>query len=896
MERKIFSARCIGLILLLLMFTISGNLRGKITQTAIPDPEIIDQITHNKGNIVTTVDNWGYIGGYSYPYERPSGQWPKNSGHDYIGEMKFWMGAVTPAGDTIVANSEDDFRPISSLVSGNESYGIRLSTDTTTYNYDATDTTGSGLSNPAFGWRIYNVDSVAWIYNQIYSKADSVFYPGGPTGLQQSYYRFEDGNAPTSLGLQLSQTICQWNYCYNEDILFVILEITNVSGVDYTEFAFALYCDFDVGGPDGTGENGRLGDMVAFDSTENLAWTYDEDGYDIGWGADVTTGIMGTKYLESPGGGGMTSFRTGQWEDVANIEDPARYGLINSTQFDNSLSPRDQYFLQCTRGINLMADSTVRVVFAIIAGADTEEFYANATTAQTLYDNYYVGPQPPKSPVIKARESSKKVYLSWGDTSEVDIDPLTGIADFKGYKLYRSDNQGYTWGIEDKKNTNSCLDIDYKTVASFQIENFGDPIQHTFIDSNLTNGVEYWYCLVAYDGGDTSVPIGPLQNGFGTPGADANVVRVIPRSDPAGFYDAISATEHINTSGGKLSDGVVYPNIFDKTQLLSDEYTVFFTETDAQTYWHFIRVNSTTGDTTYLLQDQTTYRTADPNMYDVIEGIRLVVRNGDRVPRSFAQTAFATEGDTTLHLGYSYGAMGDAFLYPLGSDKHFRSTYEIRFTTAGSQGYWFWDDVTPMSLPFEVWNTTLGYQVIAEIYDRDFDQVWEPDNGEYIIIVNIPYDGNPHPEGFPYNHTWFFRLDTTDTNYGVGDVFTVEGAPVNGADDVFTFKTDAVNFTDARANLENIRVVPDPYLGRAAGWETDKFFHKLEFTNLPDICTVRIYTLGGDLVNTIDHNGDDGTAVWNMLTKDGLGIASGIYLYHVDSKYGDHIGRFAVIK
>jgi len=895
MERKLILARCIGLIFILLLFTAAGNLQAKTSESAYPSPEVIDRITHDKGNIVTTVDNWGYIGGYSYPYELPSGEWPKNSGHNYIGEMMFWMGCVTPLGDTIVANSDEDFTPIPSLVSGSQTYGIRLSTDPTTYNYDVTDTVGYGLSNPAYGWRVYNPDSAGWVYNQIYATSIDSFLPGGPTGLQQSFVRFEDGIGPTTLGLELSQTICQWNYCYNEDILFVILEITNVSGEDYTDFAFALYSDIDVGGPDGTGENGRLGDMVAFDSTENLAWTYDEDSYDVGWGAGVRTGIMGTKYLESPGGGGMTSFRTGQWEDVSDIEDPARYDLINTTQFDTSLSPRDQYYLQCTRGINLMADSTVRVVVALIAGADTEDFYANAATAQTLYDNYFVGPQPPATPVLNARVGNKKVYLSWGDTSEVDIDPLSGVADFKGYKLYRSDDQGYTWGFEDRNNTSTCLDIDYLPLTAYQIESYGDPIQHTYIDSaNLLNGMEYWYCLVAYDGGDTSVPIDALQNGFGTPGSDANVVRVVPRSDPAGFYDAYESIQHINTAGGKISDGVIYPIVFDESEILGENYAVIFTETDIVTYWHVIRVDETTGDTTYLLQDQTTY-TGDPDMYEVVEGIRMVVRNGDRVPRSWAQTEFATAGDTTLHYGYFYGTMGETFGYPLGSDKHFRSTYELRFTATGSQGYWFWDDVTPMSLPFEVWNTTLGYQVIAEIYDQDFDQIWEPDEKDYIVIVDIPYDGNAHPEGFPYNHTWFFRLDTLDLNYAVGDVFTVEGAPVNGADDVFSFKADGVNYSSAQADLKNIRVVPDPYLGRAA-WERSKYDHNIQFTNLPDQCTIRIYTLSGDLVNTLKNNDVDGTVEWDMLSEDGLGIASGVYLYHVDSKYGNHVGRFAVIK
>jgi len=881
-----------GLIALLPILLFSGTVFGKVTKTSVPPVEMIDQIIHNKGNIATTVDNWGYIGGYSYPYELPSGEWPRNSGHNYLAEMKFWMGAVTPGGDTIVADTDEDFRPLPSLVSGTETYGIRLSTDTSTYDFDPTDTVGSGIGNPAYGWRVFDSDSLEWTYNEVYSPLDSTFVPGGPIGLQQSFCRFEDGNTAPSLGLQISQTICQWNYCYNEDMLFVILEITNASAVDYTDFAFGIYCDFDIGGPDGHGENGRLGDLVANDTSENLAWTYDQDGYDPGWGPLVQTGIMGTKYLETPDGIGMTAFRTGQWEYLPET-DGGKYEMINSEQYDTSLPPTDQYYLQCTRGIQLDAGKTVRVVYALIAGQDENEFYANAATAQTLYDNYFVGPKPPAMPTLQARISDKKVYLSWNDTSEVDLDPLSRERDFKGYKLYRSTNQGYTWGFEDRSNSNSCLDMDYFPIAAYQKDDINDPIAHSFIDTGLVNGMEYWYCLVAYDGGDTAVPIDPLQNGFGNPDNDLNVVRVIPRSDPAGYYDAYSTTEHTTGDGSPVSEGTIYPIIFNDNQPLDNEYHVIFTEDDFYTYWHLIRIDEATNDTTWVLQDQI-LQDGDPSLYEIGEGIRLVVRDGDRVPGEMVQTEFAAAGDTTLHFGYTYGTMGETFGYPTGSGKHFRSDYEFRFTSGGSVGYWFYDDVTPMNLPFEVWNVTLGYQVIAEVLDQDFDQVWDPDDKDYISIVDFPYDGNPHPEAFPYNHAWFFRFDTLDLNYADGDVFTVYGAPMNGAEDIYTFRTDGVDASAASSELGDIRVVPDPYIGRAE-WETGKYENRLEFTKLPEICTIRIYTLAGDLVKTIEHTGT-GTAVWDMRSEYGLSIASGIYLYHVESEYGNHIGRFAVIR
>ena len=37
----------------------------------------VDQVTHNQGNIVTVIDNYGYIGEY---YDgRPFGEWPRRS-------------------------------------------------------------------------------------------------------------------------------------------------------------------------------------------------------------------------------------------------------------------------------------------------------------------------------------------------------------------------------------------------------------------------------------------------------------------------------------------------------------------------------------------------------------------------------------------------------------------------------------------------------------------------------------------------------------------------------------------------------------------------------------------------------------------------------------------------
>jgi len=78
--------------------------------------------------------------------------------------------------------------------------------------------------------------------------------------------------------------------------------------------------------------------------------------------------------------------------------------------------------------------------------------------------------------------------------------------------------------------------------------------------------------------------------------------------------------------------------------------------------------------------------------------------------------------------------------------------------------------------------------------------------------------------------------------------------------------------------------------------ETSEGESVVEFQNVPDECTIRIYTLAGDLVQTVNHTSGTGAARWNLLSKNRQQVAAGIYLYHVESTYGEHLGRFAIIK
>jgi hypothetical protein len=95
--------------------------------------------------------------------------------------------------------------------------------------------------------------------------------------------------------------------------------------------------------------------------------------------------------------------------------------------------------------------------------------------------------------------------------------------------------------------------------------------------------------------------------------------------------------------------------------------------------------------------------------------------------------------------------------------------------------------------------------------------------------------------------------------------------------------------------LLSVSVVPNPYRGSEA-WDLPGG-NELHFINLPSHATIKIYTVAGDLVTTLEHN----DAVrdferWDLKNQSGHDIASGIYMYRVVSGTFSFQNRFIVIR
>lgn len=139
-----------------------------------------------------------------------------------------------------------------------------------------------------------------------------------------------------------------------------------------------------------------------------------------------------------------------------------------------------------------------------------------------------------------------------------------------------------------------------------------------------------------------------------------------------------------------------------------------------------------------------------------------------------------------------------------------------------------------------------------------------------------------------------------------GDVFLFETDKPFTRDDVlqFTVEGNEMQETIAENELDRIHVVPDPYVA-VNSLESRNILlsgrgeRRIDFRDLPQQCTIKIFTMSGRLVKVLHHNSaqDNSIESWNLQSDDGLDVSFGVYIYHVEAPgIGEKIGRFAIIK
>jgi len=426
-------------------------------------------------------------------------------------------------------------------------------------------------------------------------------------------------------------------------------------------------------------------------------------------------------------------------------------------------------------------------------------------------------------------------------------------------------------------------------------------LAHAYLDTGLINGMTYYYDVIAYDFQPFASPRS-LENGLrGTPAT--------PRSNAAGYSPAqVLTVEHV----AGQSDGSVTVEVVDPLMVTGHDYEVTFDDSDpSNIVWHLTDLE--TGQK--VLEDQTNQVGDDD--YQVVDGILVRVSGPEFNINSIVEVQNAAGPvDPPDNVGWSWNSTGDFYVSTDVSGSDFSrmnwrgligiDDWEIRFTEDGSEYYnWNDDSKWPDRCTFEVWNIGPGTpdddsddrRIQVAILDDDGSGGYS--TGDRIYPSERDYS-EPHPPVMDYDFPADFHIGRIVFNAGdpaSGTIVRFITNKPNASTDVFTFSTRQALIDEDLVDLDEIKVVPNPYIVRN-NWEVSRDYSVIAFTHLPDECTIRIYTLAGDHLQTLEHQSDTfgGNENWNLLTKNDQKIAAGIYIYHVDSPYGEVIGKFAVVR
>jgi len=484
-------------------------------------------------------------------------------------------------------------------------------------------------------------------------------------------------------------------------------------------------------------------------------------------------------------------------------------------------------------------------------------------------------------------------------------------------------------------------------------------LSHRYIDNSVQNGRTYYYAVVAYDFGapDVGPGISPSENNAVIELDEAEEVRsygknvaiLTPRQTAAGYSQPDLSMEE---SESLLGTGTVTPQILSNASLKKNHTYIVTFESDTikqlSTYDHGT-FYSTSGFS--VLDESDSNRVVYSENIDHYSGNNILSYEVDSLQTGQGYAAFVTinpdgvssdvfdglqvEIDPGLLIpAYSYARSdwlrGNGLINIVPSVFESRMLawdYDIIFTDndsayVGKARAGTVRDVNHSSIgsdsllwrePFNFYVLNTSFVDTNNMHDK-FDMVVYDVNDDGVfnkfedkIIVGVQEGDRWKATAFEIN----FKFVTESTYPEAEDVYQVTfDRPFFETDSIrFTVNTvEELDMVNLDTKMDSIQVVPNPYIvtNMMETAVANPFLNqrrKIMFTHIPAECVINIFTVSGTLVDRIEVNNADpenGIVHWDMLTREGLEIAAGMYLYHIEATgpgaHETRTGKFAVIK
>jgi hypothetical protein len=243
------------------------------------------------------------------------------------------------------------------------------------------------------------------------------------------------------------------------------------------------------------------------------------------------------------------------------------------------------------------------------------------------------------------------------------------------------------------------------------------------------------------------------------------------------------------------------------------------------------------------------------------------------------------------------------------------SVYRVKFPSGEKQrlfaGFYDRDGSGTWSMPdglagplygapsYEDMFAWVGYDAAGNeiVYDPANDAQYIADNA-LSVSANITWGGSTGEFIYPFLTNTLFTMYADGATPPWGNQVVFYTNKPNNENDIFTIQapnapTDSLKHQED--DLKLIKAVPNPYYGYHSG-ERSLFDRWVQFTNLPEECTITIFDLAGNRVRQMEKNDPTTTLLkWDLKNAYELPVASGVYIYHVDAKgIGEKVGKLAI--
>lgn len=876
--------------------------------------------THNASNIGLFFENRGKL----YPRrlsQGPSGEYPINSGKHYIYRINQMVG-----------------------VPGNVIQGRY----TTNEEWEAV----TGYNNPELAKIAFSDAPATWhpVNSWPFKDAD-----GNPVfkSDQDSYCKYDDAkNTVEVLGISMSQTGYTYGVKFAQNLMFFTYVVKNEGPKDLDSVYFGMYMDIDVGNISG-GVAEYNDDKLGFNKERNFAFFYDSKGFSSEWPGGKS-GYFGMAFLKTPmiNGqmAGITDMHYNLYDDDRDI-DSIQYGLMSSSPglYNSSLGNRyfhlgnqsslrydDTSTIPAT-GLDIVAtiasgpytlmrgDSLVFVT-VLVAGDTYDDAMESLTQAEKIVQFNFEISKPPTTPMLSGFAGDKFNLLTWDNAAEKSKDNFSGEFDFEGYRLYRSLDNGVNWQLL----------ADYDMLNQRGLDR---GLQYSYKDTLVSNGFEYWYTVTAYDRGDSLIE--SLESPLGKNLTSVNTKALIPISPAAGRNPVgVSSVSH---TGRGVSNYQVHVTPPDNDLIKDNIYDIGFSYQQTTTVGKLLtKASFEITDSSRNTPGRWEIRFKSPSIYDLVDlvtdefvrenlsyvsgtsltisgqGLRLRIvdpdpnvgaefkpKAGDRIQLNFSVHTIKNGTDTVAKprplIFERTQSTTDGLVYTVNKPKVIRDVSRVGGTDKVEMSFTVNDETLVKSVQYLVRIT--GNGVTAE--GAPFVSIYVDSVGAKDAIPVVSVDTLVNLGTFDFDGIRG-RVDFKSTTApAAGNSYAVEILkPVlpNLRDGYrIALKGSTYNRESAGAAMKNIRVVPNPYVVSSLfepefGELRREPLRQIQFINLPPQATIYIFTLDADLVKTIYHSSENGTALWDLRAEGGREVAPGMYIYVVQSDAGEYKERFAIIK